>query len=262
VAIGGNEWHIEVRDVLLDHRFVGIMNAEAGSAVVGEFGQGDKDSGVMGTGSSTASGGVAILELTRAVVPLVVDIHLEAFDGYMNASLGRGYARAFLSWFCEAQDGISLIARLDGEIVGYVVGAPVGYNARLTRDLAWVVIRALGWRPWLALRKDIRRALGGRLRMLKSVGGPALDGNSMGETVGRTVSLVGIGVADAARGHGAGGALLRAFESEARTRNMEAMRLTVYRDNSVACRVYERAGWQSSDDGGDTLRYSKPIVGL
>ena len=215
------------------------------------------------SGHQAGESSLVVVPMLSESVADVVEVHIEAFNGYMNASLGRGYVRAFLSWFCEAQDGISFIARLDGKIVGYVVGAPVGYNAQMTRDLAWVVARSMTCRPWLAWRRDIRAALVARLQLLKgtrrSPKGPTVD--PVPRIPQRAiVSLVGIGVADAARGRGVGGALMRAFESEALKRGTGAMRLTVYRDNEAACRVYESAGWAASGlDQGATVCYEKEI---
>ncbi|MCD4748309.1 MAG: GNAT family N-acetyltransferase [Thermoanaerobaculales bacterium] len=205
---------------------------------------------------------VLVEAMSSDSVDELVEVHLEAFDGYMNAALGRGYVRAFLLWFCDASDGIALTAWLDGRVVGYVVGAPVGYNSRMTRDLFRVVLRSMVCRPWLGARRDIRAALSARLRLLKGPGGHHSVGLGPKGTYGSTVSLVGIGVAEAARGRGAGGALMKAFESEALKRGMQAMRLTVYRDNVAACRVYQRAGWDpSSAEAESTICYRKPIAG-
>ena len=191
----------------------------------------------------------------------VVEVHLEAFDGYMNALLGRGYVFGFLSWFCDASDGIALTARLGGQVVGYVVGAPVGYNARLTRDLAWVVARSMACRPWLVLRRDIRGALRARLGSLIGEDHDRTSATDQEGTPSAAVSLVGIGVAGAARGRGVGGALMGAFECAAMGCGLQRMRLTVYRGNIAACKVYERAGWVRSEiNHGPTVSYEKQIV--
>lgn len=202
-----------------------------------------------------------VRQLYRTDLDDAVEVHMEAFAGYMNAALGRGYVRSFLSWFCSAEDGIALCACVDDLLVGYVVGAPLGYGNRLNRDLAFVVARALAFRPWLFLRGDIRRALLARFQVLARVGvSPGMGG--IAEPVKRAASLVGIGVSSAARGKGAGASLVLAFEAEAQDRGLESMRLSVYRENHGARRVYERSGWALFDSGeGDTVFYEKDLEG-
>jgi len=203
---------------------------------------------------------VEIREMRLEDVRATVDVHVEAFSGYMNVAMGKAYVRAFLSWFCKAGDGVAFTAWIDGRIVGYVVGAPVGYGSAMTRDLMCVVARSFACRPWLLLRSDIRAVLYSRINGLRKRRRGGNDVEIVQGTTERMISLVGIGVADKARGKGAGGALMEAFESASRKKGMKAMRLSVYRDNLAACHVYERAGWQMMETGdGREVAYRKEI---
>jgi len=74
--------------------------------------------------------------MTDDVVAQVVEMHLQAFDGYMSARLGPIYINALIRWFRNNKQAISLVA-LDnsGQPAGYVIGAPVGYTVAMNRDL-------------------------------------------------------------------------------------------------------------------------------
>ena len=75
-----------------------------------------------------ATNGAAIVPMTAEMVPGIADIHIGAFAGYKHTRIGSTYVRAFLSWFCRAEQGIALAAIDNSDRpVGYVVGAPVGY---------------------------------------------------------------------------------------------------------------------------------------
>ncbi len=183
---------------------------------------------------------ILIEEIDEPTVAAVVDVHMEAFRGYMNASIGREYVRRFLLWFARGPGTIAIAAADGGRVAGYTVGAPVGYDREMNRDLFWTVMRAIAVHPGLLFQKRFLARLTQRARRL--------FGRSRGETEAPplpepVMSLVGIGVSEAARGRGVGRTLLREFESRSRAARMKSMRLSVYADNSAACALYERAGW-------------------
>src|SRR5947207_15581295 len=147
--------------------------------------------------------------ITERLLPEVVDVHMEAFRGYMNASIGREYVCRFISWFANREDAIALAAITDGRVTGYVVGAPVGYSKPMNRDLFWVVTRAIALRPWLLMQKRFAVRLlqrGRQLFVRRSAG----EGPPLPEPV---MSLVGIGVSEVARGTGVRSLLLQELKT-------------------------------------------------
>jgi hypothetical protein len=97
----------------------------------------------------------------------VAGLHLDAFAGYLNCSLGRNYIRAFIRWFIGRKDAIVIAAvGHDQQVVGYAIGAPVGYDTILNRELVWVVVAAVVLRPWLFFRSAFWRVLRARLLTL------------------------------------------------------------------------------------------------
>ena len=62
-------------------------------------------------------------------------IHKVAFHGYQNVKLGDFYIRKFILYFIAKEGAICLTAFNDREIMGYVCGAPIGYNKDMMRKL-------------------------------------------------------------------------------------------------------------------------------
>lgn len=180
------------------------------------------------------------LEEVRGLVP----IHLEAFRGYPNGRLGRGYARAALSFYCTYPGAIALACWMDDRAVGYVCGVDYDQEDELGRAVRWAGVRGVVSRPWLVFDEGIRGKV--LTRVLGIFRKPTSSSPVGSEGWPRPVmGLVAIGVAGDARGTGVGGRLLAAFEARCRERGFASMLLSVYSDNGAARRLYEGCGWQA-----------------
>lgn len=184
-----------------------------------------------------------VVEMTEDVVPQVVEMHLQAFDGYMSTRLGPTYVNALIRWFYNSDKTISLVALDDtGKPAGYVIGAPVGYTVAMNRDIFRHAALATMSRPALLFDQRILRTAFGRIKLL--AGKQAPKGETP-ELLEPTMSLVGIGVSPHAQGAGIGRQLVEAFEARSRELGARSMRLSVYPDNPAARRLYEKCGWQA-----------------
>jgi ribosomal protein S18 acetylase RimI-like enzyme len=212
--------------------------------------------------NANAEGGkprIEIVPLDKNVLEPAVSIYLDAFKENISGKVGRAYPRRFLRWFAEADIGIALAAMAKGEVVGFVVGAPIGYQKRLNRDLFWVVLWSLLVRPWALFSGNMLGSLWGRLQVALGIKSelkpssnskqePARDNVQGNDSVNRyclekCMSLVGIGVSLKARGLGVGSALMARFEEQAREAGMRSLRLSVFTDNEAAIAAYKKAGW-------------------
>lgn len=187
-----------------------------------------------------------IVPMPVEVVDEAAALHLQGFAGYMNARLGHRYARAFIDWFRRQPDAICLGAVHDGELAGYVVGAPIGYSRKMNRDLFFVAATSAITRPWLFADRAIRRQISARLKIL--LGGDRQLPAELAFPV-PAVSLVGICVSPSMHRRSIADRLVEAFEEEARSRGTRTLRLSVYRDNAAARRLYEKHGWFPDDSG-------------
>ncbi|HEX8617379.1 MAG TPA: GNAT family N-acetyltransferase [Thermoanaerobaculia bacterium] len=185
---------------------------------------------------------VQVVPMQRAHLAAAAELQLEAFRGYMNARLGTRYARAMLDWFMKAEGTITLVALDDdGNVIGYVAGAPDGYGAAMSRAIMPAAVRAALTRPGLLFDARVRRRAGERIRSIFTKKSPAAPHSA--HLPRPVIALVAIGVAEQARGRGAGALLLHEFEARARALGMRSMRLSVYDHNAAARRAYEHAGW-------------------
>jgi len=187
-----------------------------------------------------------IIPMPAEVVDEAAALHLAGFAGYMNARLGHRYARAFIDWFRRQPEGICLGAVHDGELAGYVVGAPIGYNRRMNRDLFLVAATSALARPWLFADGAIRRQIRARLKILL---GGTRQAQAQIPFPTPAVSLVGICVSPGMHRRSIADRLIDAFEEEARSRGIRTLRLSVYRENAAARRLYEKHGWLPDESG-------------
>jgi ribosomal protein S18 acetylase RimI-like enzyme len=174
--------------------------------------------------------------------------------------MGDAYARVFVDWFRQPEHGGIALVAIDrhSDVVGYVIGAPLGYPRALSRDLVWISARAVVMRPWLFFRSEFRNGVLDRVRLLL---GRSLPHRAEPGLPAPTMSLVAIGVAPAARGKKIGLRLVQAFETKARELQMRSLRLSMRSDNFVARRLYERCGWRPFSDCGEMTYYFRILDG-
>jgi ribosomal protein S18 acetylase RimI-like enzyme len=206
--------------------------------------------------------GIRVEPLREELISQVEKIHVEAFAGYMNTRLGGSYLRAFFRWFLRAPGAVALVA-LDGDtaVQGYVVGAPIDYGPRMNRDLAGIAAISIAMRPWLLGDKHFWSIISARLRSYLGSSRPD-DSPPLPRPA---LSLIGVGVARAARGKKIGAALLHAFEGRARELGMRSLQLTVYANNSVARSMYETSHWMQrpgAAENHDILEYVRILDDL
>ena len=172
----------------------------------------------------------------------VAGLHMEAFAGYLNTLLGRGYAKAFVNWFAKSKGAIAIAAvDTNRRVVGYALGAPVGYGQTLNRELFWGVAARIIVRPWLFLNPQLWRVLIARIRVL--LGLPQIT-RQVFQLPKPSMSLVAIGVVSGQRRSKIGQRLMEVFESSARESKMRSLALSVYENRTGARRFYEKCGWQ------------------
>lgn len=210
------------------------------------------------------------MNLTRnlTIVPItegnvlddIVELHLDAFAGYVNTLLGRGYIKTFIKWFIRNKGTIAIAAIDDQqEVVGYALSAPTGYSTKLNRDLFWGTTVRILTRPWLIFDSRFRIVL---VQRMKNLIGLRQNASQVVELPGPSMSLVAIGVASAHRRSKIGQYLMRALEDEARDFQMRSLVLSVYESATAARRFYEQCGWRPCSKAarkGDVMKYWRQL---
>ncbi len=185
-------------------------------------------------------------------VEALARLHPQVFSGSMGASLGDRYLRAFFRWFSTYPEASSVVCLLNGQLAGYVLGAPHGYSPRITRELFPEIAYAVVTHPFVVLRHtNFVAQIRVRTRALFGVAGP---GDAYGA---ETFDLVGIGTAPFARGKGIGKQLLRRFEELVFGRGFPRLMLQVYANNQAALTMYEKSGWRVGVREGSVLTLEK-----
>jgi ribosomal protein S18 acetylase RimI-like enzyme len=201
-------------------------------------------------------GVVAVVRMTEEAVGAAAAVHLRTLPESRSALMGPGYVRSFIDWFRHpGHGGIALAGVAEtGELVAYVVGAPLGYPRQLSRDLRWPSLAAVAIRPWLFLKREFSSGLVGRLRL--TVTGRLQEHIDLG-LPGPTMSLVAMGVLPAFRRTGIGRRLLQEFERCAVEMKMRSMHLSTGSDNTAARQFYESHGWRPLSKSADKVHYGR-----
>lgn len=223
----------------------------------------------------------SLIDIAEKNLARVAALHRRIFADTFNARLGTPFAKAFFRSFLRQEKGIALcLVAQDGEILGYAAGAPHAATAR--PDRALMLHGALGVlrHPALLWSAEVRRRIGGKVRAFAkrgnsqqaienvedTPGAPADDArvlaeNALAEIEANLVMyLTIIGVAPEARGQNAGTVLLHAFEKRAATLGMQALQLSVLRQNAAARALYEKCDWNPVAGGdAEAMIYSKML---
>lgn len=198
-----------------------------------------------------------IQPMTSADLQELAKVHLRAFKGYMNASLGVAYVEKFLDWFVKDSRALALIGKEGSTSVGYVVGATIGYDADLNRELLKRGLWSIITHPLVLVHPQFLKTIKLRFKLLfqTNKGGVSV----FKEPEGKGISLVGIAVDPSCGGRGYGAAFMKAFEQHARTAGYSYMRLSVYEENAKARKLYSSSGWDCLNRSANTLYYYKVL---
>jgi ribosomal protein S18 acetylase RimI-like enzyme len=199
-----------------------------------------------------------IVKFNAEDISEISEVHMKAFWGSMNTQMGTGYVRAFFNWFMENEGCIALKADNENRIIGYIVGAPIGYGSIMNRDLLQIGLLGILTHPLIVFNKRIFKTIFIRFKLLFQSTTAETSINKF-DLKGKGVSLVGIGVHPEYNGLGIGQTLISTYEIEAKKLGMDYMRLSVYDNNSKALKLYEKSGWKLLTNDGNTLYYYKYI---
>ena len=198
-----------------------------------------------------------IIDMSEADLDTLTDAHMLAFKGYSNTKIGKNYVKKFLKWFVDYPEGIAIAAIYNSNEAGYVVGAPIGYQSKMNKDLMGTAVMGFITHPWVILNPKIVKIVGSRVGTL--LNRKKYSKQSAQNDQGRTISLVGIAVSPEYGGLSIGSVLMDEFESRARVNGFETMRLSVYDDNNKALSLYKKSGWYELSRNDNTITLYKKI---
>ncbi len=188
----------------------------------------------------------------------VTDLHMEAFKEHLNVLLGKKYIKAFLAWFIQSDRCVNIVGEDEsGKAIGYIVGAPWGYQQGMNKALLKTAAFEMIKRPWIFVHKKILQSVWLRV---KTILGMNKFIQTTGERyAGKIISLVGIGVSPVAMGSGVAKEMMEKFISEATQKNYDYARLSVYVSNARARKFYEKCGWLPEQSNTAVMGYYKKL---
>ncbi len=154
-------------------------------------------------------------------VNAVVDVHLQAFQGFFLSFLGRAFLRELYLAVAADPSRISYVYEESGRLRGFVVGTdePPGFYRRLLNQ-RW-------WRFGLASVGAVLRRPAIVLRLVRALHMPHQV--TLAE---KSALLMSIAVAPDMQGRGIGRSLVETFLQEAAHRNLKKVVLTTDRLNN------------------------------
>lgn len=170
-------------------------------------------------------------------IPLVAEVHVQAFAGFVLTKIGPGFLRRYYRTVLDYPGGILLVAQRDDRVVGFAAGfvEPVGFSRRLRRQV-------------LSLAPHI---VGGVLRHPELIG--IVAQNAMGVFRGRAVGyeptpgdaeFSSMAVLPSAQRLGVGRRLASGFVEAVCNQGAPAVYLTTdAEDNDHANRLYRSLGF-------------------
>lgn len=200
----------------------------------------------------------SIVTITAELVPGTAIVHRQVLPESRTALMGHAYVTSFVHWICQPEHGGIALAVItsDGQIVGYAIGAPLGYASALSRHLFWISMTSAVLRPWLIFRPQFRRGYRDRLRLVATGSVPERAKLNLPPP---TMTLIAFGVLPALRRKQMGRSLLGAFEKRARDMGMRSLRLSMRPDNAAARSLYESCGWYVLAESAEQVYYAKML---
>jgi ribosomal protein S18 acetylase RimI-like enzyme len=181
-------------------------------------------------------------------------LHQRCFEDYFLTELGTAFLKRSYAEYSRHDLDYGIVARssADGELVGFVAGtadAQAHFRSFYRRNLP-VLAAIVCWK--LLTNRTVRSRIRERMThvraalraMIPGVKRPAATPISdQGPKTQCPLRLLTIAVAPEARGTGAAGQVMRAFEDKVRAAGHRRVGLSVLPDNARAIAFYKKCGW-------------------
>jgi ribosomal protein S18 acetylase RimI-like enzyme len=173
---------------------------------------------------------------TTVDIPQIVNIHMNAFEGFFLTSLGRSFLSFYYKAFIKSKDGVVLCAVLDNNVCGFAAATKQckGYNSNLIKanliSFVCLSVRLLFTKP---------SAL---IRLVKNIS----KKSDVIDDPEDYAELYSIGIKDSVQGKGIGKKLLATIEKRLKCEGVEKISLTTdfYKNDSTIA-FYRTMGYKT-----------------
>ena len=202
-----------------------------------------------------------ILPIAREHIPTVCEIHAQCFPGTRTTVLGTRFLSKMYEWFVVDPQGFGIVVVRDGVVVGFVVGSLCEFEPHIFRYTLPHILSALLCRPWLLIRQADRifNLWASPIKGLLPGYGEKKVSRPQKYQGKRYSYLAMMGVARSEQGRGTGRLCCEGFERLSRERGCEVVHLTTEASNIPARTLYDRCGWELTDENPTDVIYEKPL---
>ena len=169
-------------------------------------------------------------------VNTIVEIHLNAFEGFFLTSLGAEFLRFYYSCFVRSNETVTMIAEENGVIYGFSASSKFckGFNSRLIKSNL-IAFGLLSFKLLLIKPVSLLRLV----KNLSKKGENVIDNEDYAE-------LYSIGVCKSAQGKGVGKMLLLKSEQVMKEEGVTRVSLTTdFDNNEQAVGFYHSMGYET-----------------
>ena len=168
----------------------------------------------------------------------LVELQMEAFAPEENipVSLGRRFVRAKYRWLVASERAYTLVAVIEGKIIGLVGVSDTSYFRPMLRASFRELLRGVVLKPSVFFNKSLWKRLiqndGYKIQLAKKISGHR-----------KFAQLAIIIIEKGYRGQGIFPALIEAAIKTSRSRGSRAIRAGIYKENWASRRAFEKVGW-------------------
>lgn len=204
-----------------------------------------------------------ISPMQRADTPAVARAHAAAFPDYFLTHLGDGFLQLFYAEFVDNPAHPGFVAKVDGRVVGFVVGTlqPEAlykdfYRRNFVRLIGIVAER-------VATDAYVRHHISARMQhVLLAARSYVLRNDAPAQASGEDhggAHLLSIGLLPDARGLGIGEGLMSVFERRVQADGAHKVLLSVRADNPRAIAFYQKCGWRKERMSEASIVFAKDL---
>jgi ribosomal protein S18 acetylase RimI-like enzyme len=196
-------------------------------------------------------------------IPQVVEIFSDQFPNLSWTRLGKNFIRRFIRWHYEEHPLLSFVAVVDGQVIGFIIGATGGhreYYQRVVRSALPEFLLGTLLHPRLLFNRNTL------VQWLDLLSSPRLvkanpEEIGMSKSGEKKAIVCFEAVTKAAQRHGIATSLGQAFRQAAFQAGIEVLSSYTEINNYPARRLHEKRGWKQvrEDTRRKMVYYSKRL---
>lgn len=201
---------------------------------------------------------VLIRQMNQSDLDSVTRIHMNKFPGSRSTKLGKPFVKKMYQWFVKHHPYLSLVAEVEGNIVGFMVGSIGGYGRNIFRYSIFQIIWGLISHPGIIFQKDTYTLWSSFIKGLipYSQKNPKKE-NTNTDSPAINAALSSMAVSDGFQGKGIGRALVLTVEAHALELGANSSTHSIEKKNLAAQHLLKSCGWTVDYENNQSYHFIK-----